>query len=500
MTSISSHNKPQDTRFKIQDTIFGFIWRLTILLLPLQTRWFSNSTLAGWPFEQGRLSFYISWIPLIITIILSFFVPKTNLSKKLRINLFWFVVLLGAINIVSTPVDIRASGMWWIQIFLLTAFFITLLRANISLKSILSWFVISLIPHAILAFVQVSLQYVHGWSWIGVATQDPKNLGVSVVEAGDLRFLRAYGGFPHPNILGGFMTFGILIATWISTNVPFDQLKNKIDARGSTPTQGGGRGIFLITTIPLFAMALFYSFSRSAWIALAVSLSLVLVKLPFDQIKNKIDARWGTPTHGGGRGIISLRSLGVLFFIIATFSFFAYLNWELFSTRVGLAPEPARLEIQSTSARSDSLTDGIKVFQAYPIFGTGPNSELPALSAIERPLVKGGDLTQGVKSGDFRPLEPPHNVFVLILANFGTAGALIIFGFLLFLLRQILIHWRSGDSNLRSLSVALLFSWLIISLFDHYLYTLWSGQLLTIFTAFIIIFWLNKNKADILDA
>ncbi len=285
--------------------------------------------------------------------------------------------------------------MWWVQIFLLAAFFITLLRTKVSLTSILSWFIISLVPHAIFAIAQSWLQYVHGWSWIGVATQDPRNLGVSVVEAGDLRFLRAYGGFPHPNILGGFMAYGIIIATWLSTKLPFDQIKSKIDVKW--------RRIFYLITIPLFTTALFYSFSRSAWIALAISLPFVLVNLPFDQIKSKLDVRGSTPTQGGGRGIIYLRSLGVLLSILATFSIFAFINWELFSTRIGITPEPARLEVQSTTARSDSLADGIKVFQAYPIFGTGPNSELPALSHLRNTLFSKGTSNTKCWIGRLKP-------------------------------------------------------------------------------------------------
>jgi O-Antigen ligase len=460
MISTSNPKLKPDTRYKILDTSFAFLWRLTIILLPIQARWFSDASLLGWPFEQGRLSFYISWIPLITTIILGFFIPKINLSKKLRTNLFWLIALLGTINIVSTPVDIKATSMWWVQVILLATFFITLLRTKVDLKSIFSWLIIALIPHAIFALAQVFLQYVPGWSWIGVAVQDPRHLGVSVVQTNDLRFLRAYGGFPHPNILGGFMTFGILLSTWLFL------LPRKLSNKWSE--------LLILSTIPLFTVALFYSFSRSAWIALAFGFFVLLFLTLIKKDDQKSD--W-------------IKTSLPIIAVTATILTFAFINWELTSSRLGLAPEPVRLEQQSVSERSQSLKNGIKVFQAYPILGTGPNSELPALANLTTPFSKGGQ-------GGFAPLEPPHNVFILILANFGISGSLIIFGFLLFLLRQALTHWKIGDPNLRALSIALITSWLVISMFDHYLFSLWSGQFLSITIVFVLIYWLNNRQKD----
>ncbi len=464
MPTTSNHDIQRNTKYEIRNTIFSFFWRLTILILPLQTRWFSEASLAGWAFEQGRLSFYISWIPLIATVVLGLFMPKTDLPKKLRVNLFWLIALTCAISIVSTPLDIRAASMWWVQILLLLSFFVTLLRADIKLVSILSWFIVSLIPHAFFAIYQALFQHVPGWSWIGVATQDPKNLGVSVVQTGDFRFLRAYGGFPHPNILGGFMAFGILISGWLFLRL--DELRSKWIE------------LSILAAIPLFTVALFYSFSRSAWLALAMGLIILLIFVVFNRTHQKLD-----PIK------IAIFSIAV----IASFITFAFINQDYFLSRVGISPEPARLEQQSTSARTDSLTNGIRVFQSHPIFGTGPNSELPALALQNATLFSKEGHPANAGLGDSSPLEPPHNVFILILANFGIAGSLIIFGFLLFLLRQILNHWKLGDPNHRGLLLAALVSWLVISLFDHYLYTLWSGQLLSIITFFIIFSWLKKN-------
>jgi hypothetical protein len=51
-------------------------WRLAILALPWQTRWFAEGpALGGLPWEQGRWAFYLSYIPLGITVLMACLEP-----------------------------------------------------------------------------------------------------------------------------------------------------------------------------------------------------------------------------------------------------------------------------------------------------------------------------------------------------------------------------------------------------------------------------------------
>lgn len=460
---------------ELKTRIFGLMWRLAILILPLQTRFFSEASLSGWPFEQGRLSFYISWLPMITAVALGYFLPKTELPKKLNLNIFLLFALLGGLTIATTPIDIHASAMWWVQIFLLSAFFITLLRAKVNLKNILFWFILSLIPQAIFAVAQFFLQYVPGSSLLGVAAQDPKSLGVSVIQVADMRFLRAYGAFPHPNILGGFMAFGALLSAWLysqkqkssQTSESFQKLAGEsLSEKKQAPSPDKRyAGLVLLAALPIFSSALFYSFSRSAWLAFMLGMITLVV---FTLIKKDAQKK------------LVIKPLSAVLLTLIPLSI---IHIDLTASRLGLSPALARLEVQSIDARSDSITNGIKVFQTYPVFGTGPNAELPALAK----------LTSVEESESMMPLEPPHNVFIIILANWGVAGSLIIFGFSLFLLRRILKKW-SQESNLKPVAISLMASWLVISLFDHYPYSLWPGQYLSLLTAFILISWLNSEQ------
>lgn len=72
---------------------FAIAWRVTILALPWQTRWFLDAQLAGWPWEQGRVSFYLSWIPLLLTIGLGIALlspAQRRISKKV----LWLIAAL----------------------------------------------------------------------------------------------------------------------------------------------------------------------------------------------------------------------------------------------------------------------------------------------------------------------------------------------------------------------------------------------------------------------
>ena len=413
------------------------------MLLPYQTRYFNQSFLDGRAWEQGSTSFYISWIPLISVVILGFFNSKQTVPLKIRKYLFLLVASLGVINIIAFPYAVIASAMWWIQVLILLLFFITLYKNKIEFTKVLFWFAIALIPTAIFAILQAWIQFVPGSSWLGVASQSPIDLGTSVVQSGSMRWLRAYGMLPHPNIMGGYMVFGIIISAWL-----YSLTNKKIK-------------ILILALIPVFSLALFYSFSRSAWIAVVIGLVILSVANFFDGQKSKIFASL----------VVAL-----------TFLLLMVTHWDLASTRIGVNPEPARLELLSNQSRSDSLKDGIRVFQANPLFGTGPNAELPALMKLKE-----------AKNITSNWIEPPHNVWILFLANFGIMGALMILGMAIHALSTSKVTLDKHFLTANILPIAILCAWFVLTLFDHYPYSLWSGQVLSIFALSSLILKSNKT-------
>jgi O-antigen ligase len=455
---------------------FELAWRLAILTLPWQTRLFWDANLAGWPWEQGRASIYVSWLPLLATVILGLFQPKRALPLALRRNLFWLIAALGACTVVAAPSPATAAMQWWVQMILLAAFCITLLRTQLNINKVASWFVISLVPHAILAVAQFMTQTVWASKWLGMAAQFPANLGVSVVQTTAGRILRAYGGFPHPNILGGWMAVGLIVSVWLLSLTSVGER--------ACPVFFTGSRIYIRGIEGLFTLALFYSFSRSAWLAATTGLML-FVLVSFRAKSRNLDRNLkpdpsvpsdSTQDDKIGSLLISF-ALPVALFVLLT-----VIHRDLVFTRLDVSA--SRLEQKSVVTRIQTLKDGIEVYRAVPLFGTGPNSELPVLASIKK-----------IERSP-SPLEPPHMVWLLMLVNFGTVGALFIIGFGLFILRQIFEKWSAFSQHDRSLFIPLSSVLLIVGFLDHYSWSLWSGQVLSTIILFLMLHVLDSHQTD----
>ena len=115
----------------------------------------------------------------------------------------------------------------------------------------------------------------------------------------------------------------------------------------------------------------------------------------------------------------------------------------------------SRLEAQSLSARTQSLQNGWMSFRAHPLIGSGPNADL---------------LAHVPESGRANsPIEPPHAFLLLALANFGILG-MMLWGALMYYLK------RSRSVGPIFPACIFLASLFVVGLFDHYLWSYWSGQ------------------------
>ncbi len=101
--------------------------------------------------------------------------------------------------------------------------------------------------HGAVALAQVIAQRSIGLTFLGEMLLDPMVRGVSVIEVGGQRWLRAYGLMPHPNVLGGFMGVAILVC---------------LDALVQAPR----RYRWLWGSVGVAGIGLLLSFSRSAWL------------------------------------------------------------------------------------------------------------------------------------------------------------------------------------------------------------------------------------------
>lgn len=430
--------KREDKRHVI--LLFQFFWMASLLLFPWQTRWFRDASLLGWPWEQGRLSVYASWIFLVMTVLLGQWCSRRRadprIFRQIKLLMGGILISIGLAMLISGDSQARLVPVfqWLVQITILVAFAFTLWRVEVPWRRVGCVFVLSLLPHVLLGYWQYATQEVIASKWLGVASHLPQVRGTSVIEQGGSRVLRMYGGFPHPNIFGGWLAIGSVMSVCLAM------------------TSARGRLAMLWSLYAgMLSGALVLTYARSAWIAWIVGLLLLSVLSLRGLVKKSL--RW----------YLFLPAL-VSAFIPAAF------QRDYILARV----DPSlRLEARSIDTRTQSLRDGLVLFQAHPWFGTGPNAELRDPILWRRHL------------GDPAPLEPPHMIYLLILVNLGIVGSALLL-FIAFRLRFFAFHMtRTAWPFIIPLG--------ILGLFDHYLWSLWSGQSLAMLVVLLVALWQSHS-------
>jgi O-antigen ligase len=259
--------------------------------------------------------------------------------------------------------------------------------------------------------------------YLGLAAHQADIAGTSVVETATGRWLRAYGGFDHPNILGGVLAIALILVAYLLAK------KKKISS-GSEMMES----VFLFIFYFVALIALFFTFSRSAWLALVVGLVVVFISLLITR------DRWLI-----GRFVL------LMFFsaVMVTIVFLPY--QELVQTRLS---GETRLEQKSLQERRQYLGEAKIVISRHWLLGVGTGNYVTYL----------GQQDNDIKSTwDYQPV---HNVFLLLWAESGILAIISFLAFLFLLVKK----------NRRAILPAGVFVGLIIlMLFDHWLISLPFG-------------------------
>jgi len=296
----------------------------------------------------------------------------------------------------------------------------------VSLEYIVWTVIASAFLQAGLGLVQFFTQSIPPSTLFGIAAQDPARLGVSVVETASARWLRAYGSFPHPNMLGGWLVAGI-VALWYET-------LSLRDLCGSFVKKCAIRYLnrFLILFVVVFC--LLSTFSRSAYLAGAIFIVCAALLHGY-QKKYRV--------------VVSVFLLSVMF---AT-ALFGLLYHDILSSRIAGSSE---LDARAGEERISYLDESKTLFVGSPIIGYGIGNEGLAVHQYI-------DSTRDAWS-----YQPVHNVGVLLVVELGIVGLLIVLG----------IVW-DGLRRIGSIVDLLpLIPIVIIGAFDHYLLTLYPGVLI----------------------
>ncbi|OGF27671.1 hypothetical protein A2303_00380 [Candidatus Falkowbacteria bacterium RIFOXYB2_FULL_47_14] len=459
-----------------------------VFLLPWQTRWIIRpGIINGGYSEFGTISLYGTDVVLAFLLFAAaaFFLlkrfqyPISNAQYPINDQLsifkhkfFLFSIalfdLIIFISIFRSPDKLVAlQKYFW---FLLgVGLFWMVVSADYDRIKMLYAFLTGAVVQAILGIWQFLSQSSFACKWLGLASHDPAVPGTSVIEtlSGE-RWLRAYGGLDHPNILGGYLVVGLLFLFMLlfkssEANRPILDIRYRILGGNKNFLSDSGLRKYPIFNIQyliflypyllwslflVFLSAIFFTFSRAAWAGLIFG---ILAMFSSALIKKDLSTQ---------KYLLKIvLAGGIMIFIF--FNLFS----DLVLTRLS---RDTRLEIKSNTERIESLKSAREIISDNWLFGVGVGNYTQYLHKIEPNL----------KAWDYQPV---HNVFLLIWSEIGIIGSVL---FLSVFCAIVYILWkRDGTTKDEIYIIALLASMFVLFQADHWW---WSGHFGMLFLGLIM--------------
>lgn len=418
------------------DKLINWLVVATVFLLPWQTAYIFNETLINGSKSQYLTGQFHATELLLATIVIIWLANNWRLQNLFELiksqhcfrtqNLFiiflWLFLGYCGLSILWSS-NLWASYYLWLHLLEASALTLIILNSKINRLNILWALLLASGLQGLLAINQFLSQNISANKWLGIAGHQASTLGDIVIETADGRWLRAYGSLAHPNILGGFLILGLIsgLILWLENQKSRQQL------------------LLILVTSLIISAGLFFSFSRSAWLCLMLILPL------FTYFARKTLV-----------GQEKRRFITLITGITAVFIALIFIFWPLVTVRSNLTN---RLEAISASERLDQISQAKTIITSNLLFGTGINGYTSQL-AINAPQLKAYQL------------QPIHNAYLLIMAELGLFGLAILLCFGYFIIKL------SQKSSNFAIYFVPIFCFLIISLFDHYFWTQYSGLIM----------------------
>jgi len=457
----------------------------------------------------------------------------------------WVLVIFTILNILLASSPIIAFSKW-LKVLELFLFGLYIVKTKPSFSRSLWCLSVAVFYSSIIAITQFFLQHsIGGLCWfLGERSFDVTTPGIARIQilpnsffnffSSVLRFptselLRSYATFPHPNVLGGFLAIMLPLLLFRIEQNNKDchpeqsegsssvvrrnaSLESSPDSVGIRMTQMNLKIPFIWIILFIGSLALFLTFSRSAWISCVVF--LVILKLKQGNViwskvvcycEERSDEAISTTkiTSLLRRLADSARNEKVFNLSVCKLSLISFFLSVGFVLVVGLFLLPyfqtLTPDSESVFVRNELNSSAFQMIV--------PNFLLP--SSVLRPLTSVfSRLFIGVGLGNFLVelpkyyphreiffLQPVHNIYLLMLSETGIVGLLF---FLWYILKTFLLSsfWQvshrtrpesvypnnikedSGVAALPRMTTYALFILLFLGLVDHYPLTLQQGQLL----------------------
>jgi hypothetical protein len=334
-----------------------------------------------------------------------------KIEKKLKIFfsvlfLFFTIKAFVDFNILSTLLIYRTFFYAFSAFLIIKEFHF---KKHLKLLSKILLF--SILIQLLIGILQFKLGHSLGLIALGESQVVKGMFGSSFIDLNGTLFLRAYGTFPHPNVLASFLLFSTFFCLYY--------IKDRIS----------------LIAAALSTILIFLTFSR------IVILLVILVWVVFFAHKIFLEKK-----------LLSLSPLFVTRFL------------NIFSERDS-----------SFSDRLDLITLSKEILQQHPYFGIGVGK-----------FLYGIDYHPVYTTGGFLLLQPVHNIFLLILSEYGF-----VFGIpLILFLGYVLLFRGFFKSSVRIKLLAFLV--LVLAFFDHYFLTLPQG--LFVFSLLLSFIYLKKAR------
>lgn len=307
---------------------------------------------------------------------------------------------------------------------------------------------------AIIGIAQFISQKSLGLFFLKESLITPDIPGVAKIILDGHKYIRAYGLFPHPNILGGFLMISIIL-TFLLLKM-FHVEHSKIT---------GNKEKFLKMMLSVQALGLILTFSKSAILGLFVGLIYMYWKLNVPRGTLRAKSGWNKLSSI----LLNIKKLfHVEHFRVILFGF-ALILIILITI---LKPDLNSIFLQSLKERYLYLNVSRRTILENPFWGVGMGQFVTVMQKYSPATLQ------------IWQYQPVHNLFILIWAELGLIG-LVLF---LWILKLMLFGNRSvsfSDQLINKEYVprgtiylrATLWSLIFIFFFDHYLWTIQQGEL-----------------------
>ncbi len=423
---------------KLQIYLFAaliFTLPFDIKTLIYQTEWYGGlfNPYASVSISLSELLLYINSIIFLIKSFVGG--KKIHTGDK---SFFFIFILLEFTAVLSLLLSDKEDSilkfLTSLKVFDMLIFYILAVNQVLKITRMMKIFIMSMGLQAIIGIAQFILQSDLGLGILGEQDLNRFNPQAAKFYIENMPILRAYGTFAHPNIFSAYLLTSIMFIF-----IFWKKMKP----------------IHKYILIILQVVALLLTFSRSTLFAFIVA----VVILSSWHLKS-LDIRRRFKVL-----FISLIVLSQLFIL------WIYRILSIFTDN-------------SISERIEGYKNALKMFWDYPT-GVGFNLSTLYLDKIS---------DKNIPPWTY---QPPHNIYLLILSEAGLLGATVLFSILGFLIYKLIMKNKNlmniKERHIWRVFCCLLVSFVIITLFDHYFFTLEKGRYISILNFSIFTVFLSSK-------